>query len=150
MGNIHRYDTSHRTYAKSADCTELLTWSYIALSDLSQGCIASESDSRVGALPQSSRHEALEKATNAFLLRNDSCAVQKPAHARHGRFAVVDAEHSSQMSAQNRYTSLRAMAYSCVLILSNGVTASKDSVMPVPMPASTVLGPEILPSASLR
>ena len=35
-----------------------------------------------------------------------------------------------------------------VLILSNGVTASADSVNPAPNPAITVLGPEILPSAS--
>lgn len=39
-------------------------------------------------------------------------------------------------------------AYSVVLILSNGVTASKDSVTPAPKPAITVRGPEILPSAS--
>lgn len=35
-----------------------------------------------------------------------------------------------------------------VLILSNGVTASKDSVMPAPNPAITVLGPDILPASS--
>jgi hypothetical protein len=39
-------------------------------------------------------------------------------------------------------------AYSVVLILSNGVTASKDSVTPAPKPAITVRGPETLPSAS--
>jgi len=38
--------------------------------------------------------------------------------------------------------------YSEVLMLSNGVTASNDSVMPAPNPAMTVLGPEILPASS--
>ena len=38
--------------------------------------------------------------------------------------------------------------YSCVFILSNGVTASSDSVAPAPNPAITVAGPETLPSAS--
>lgn len=40
--------------------------------------------------------------------------------------------------------------YNCVFMLSNGVTASRDSVMPAPKPATTVLGPEILPSESSR
>jgi hypothetical protein len=35
-----------------------------------------------------------------------------------------------------------------VLIDSNGVTASRDSVTPAPKPAITVRGPEIFPSAS--
>ena len=39
---------------------------------------------------------------------------------------------------------------SCVLILSNGVTASKLSVIPAPKPAITVPGPDIFPSASDR
>lgn len=33
-------------------------------------------------------------------------------------------------------------------MLSNGVTASRDSVAPAPNPAITVAGPEIFPSAS--
>jgi hypothetical protein len=33
-------------------------------------------------------------------------------------------------------------------MLSNGVTASKDSVAPAPNPAITVAGPETFPSAS--
>jgi hypothetical protein len=40
------------------------------------------------------------------------------------------------------------VAYSVVLILSVGVTANKDSVTPAPKPASTVRGPESLPSES--
>ena len=35
-----------------------------------------------------------------------------------------------------------------VLMLSKGVTASRDSVMPAPNPAITVLGPEMLPASS--
>jgi hypothetical protein len=35
-------------------------------------------------------------------------------------------------------------------MLSKGVTARADSVTPAPKPAMTVLGPEILPSASDR
>ena len=41
-------------------------------------------------------------------------------------------------------------AHSWVLMLSKGVTASRDSVMPAPKPAITVRGPDILPSASSR
>lgn len=41
-------------------------------------------------------------------------------------------------------------SYNWVLMLSNGVTASNDSVMPAPKPATTVLGPEILPLVSSR
>lgn len=37
-----------------------------------------------------------------------------------------------------------------VLMLSVGVTARRDSVTPAPKPASTVRGPDILPSASAR
>jgi hypothetical protein len=40
------------------------------------------------------------------------------------------------------------LAHSVVLMLSNGVTASNDSVTPAPKPAITVRGPEMLPSAS--
>ena len=35
-------------------------------------------------------------------------------------------------------------------MLSNGVTASNDSVIPAPIPAITVLGPEILPASSCK
>ena len=38
--------------------------------------------------------------------------------------------------------------HSVVLILSKGVTASNDSVMPAPNPAMTVRGPVILPISS--
>ena len=37
-----------------------------------------------------------------------------------------------------------------VLILSNGVTAKRDSVTPAPNPATTVRGPVIFPSASFN
>jgi hypothetical protein len=40
--------------------------------------------------------------------------------------------------------------YRVVFMLSNGVTANRDSVTPAPNPAITVRGPEILPSASAR
>ena len=41
-----------------------------------------------------------------------------------------------------------AETHSVVFILSNGVTANKDSVIPAPKPAITVLGPDILPYSS--
>ena len=41
-----------------------------------------------------------------------------------------------------------AETHSVVFILSNGVTANKDSVIPAPKPAITVLGPDILPNSS--
>ena len=43
---------------------------------------------------------------------------------------------------------LAGQTYSVVFILSNGVTANKDSVIPAPKPAITVLGPDILPNSS--
>ena len=43
-----------------------------------------------------------------------------------------------------------AERYRVVFMLSKGVTANKDSVMPAPKPAMTVLGPEILPASSWR
>jgi hypothetical protein len=45
-------------------------------------------------------------------------------------------------------TALRKRTYNCVFMLSNGVTASNDSVAPAPKPAITVAGPETFPSAS--
>lgn len=42
----------------------------------------------------------------------------------------------------------RCGPHSCVFMLSNGVTASNDSVAPAPNPAITVAGPETFPSAS--
>jgi hypothetical protein len=39
-------------------------------------------------------------------------------------------------------------AHKVVLMLSNGVTASNDSVIPAPKPAITVLGPDMLPVSS--
>jgi hypothetical protein len=39
-------------------------------------------------------------------------------------------------------------ANNVVLMLSNGVTARRDSVTPAPNPAITVLGPEIFPFVS--
>ena len=41
-----------------------------------------------------------------------------------------------------------AKTHSVVFILSKGVTANKDSVIPAPKPAITVLGPDILPNSS--
>lgn len=47
------------------------------------------------------------------------------------------------------FSALRS-SISWVLILSKGVTAKSDSVKPAPKPATTVLGPEILPFSSWR
>ena len=49
-----------------------------------------------------------------------------------------------------RRASCSGHTYIWVFMLSNGVTASKDSVAPAPKPAMTVRGPETLPSASAR
>lgn len=43
---------------------------------------------------------------------------------------------------------IKCPTHICVLILSNGVTASALSVTPAPNPAMTFAGPETLPSAS--
>lgn len=43
---------------------------------------------------------------------------------------------------------MEELAYNVVLILSNGVTASNDSVTPAPKPAMTVRGPEMWPFSS--
>lgn len=42
---------------------------------------------------------------------------------------------------------LQFNAHNCVLILSKGVTANRDSVAPAKKPAITVAGPDIVPSA---
>jgi hypothetical protein len=42
---------------------------------------------------------------------------------------------------------LGIFGYNCVLILSNGVTANRDSVAPAKKPAITVAGPDTVPSA---
>ena len=52
------------------------------------------------------------------------------------------------VSFRERLSVFLNKAHNVVFMLSNGVTANKDSVMPAPKPAITVLGPDILPSSS--
>jgi hypothetical protein len=88
--------------------------------------------------------EALEESSDTSFTGDDGNCVKESSHSRVGTLAVVD-------SIAVRYQTVAEMlgiAYNVVLILSNGVTASKLSVTPAPNPAMTVLGPEIFPSAS--
>ncbi len=57
--------------------------------------------------------------------------------------------HSTPVSFQ-RYSFVTEETHKVVLILSNGVTANTDSVIPAPKPATTVRGPDILPDSSCR
>jgi hypothetical protein len=49
--------------------------------------------------------------------------------------------------SQGNWWRFRNRAHSCVFILSNGVTANRDSVAPAKKPAITVAGPDTVPSA---
>jgi hypothetical protein len=88
--------------------------------------------------------EALEEPSDASFASDDGDCVKESSHSRVGALAIVD-------SIAFRYHTVAetvGITYNVVLILSNGVTASKLSVTPAPNPAITVLGPEIFPSAS--
>ncbi len=52
------------------------------------------------------------------------------------------------VSARPGIGNRRPLTYRVVLMLSKGVTASSDSVIPAPNPAITVRGPDILPCSS--
>ena len=49
---------------------------------------------------------------------------------------------------ESAFTCFQFKTHSVVFMLSNGVTANKDSVIPAPNPAITVLGPDIFPNSS--
>ena len=141
---LHCDDTRHGTYSKCADGPEFLARRYIALRDMLQGRIAAKSDSRVCSLSKCRRNKALEEASDTLLLCNDPCARKETIHSWHSCLSVVDATPKLAFA----HTAGVRVSYSCVFILSKGVTARTDSVMPVASPARTVAGPEILPSAS--
>lgn len=89
----------------------------------------------------------MEEAAEAALAGYDGDGVEEAAHAGGGAFSVVDSVDSLTLYFRKEGKGEREV-YNVVLILSNGVTASNDSVTPAPNPAMTVLGPEIFPSAS--
>lgn len=148
--HIHCDDTRQTTNTKSSECSQLLTGSHITLRKLLDSSITGEPGGRVSGLPRRSRHEALEEASNAALLPDNLAAMKESIHTRFSSLSVIDPANSamSVMSHQGR-GNIRS-ADNCVLILSNGVTATRDSVKPAPNPATTVLGPEILPFSSWR
>jgi hypothetical protein len=75
--------------------------------------------------------------------------VEEASHAWVNGFAVVDSARRGMLLAYDcRTCGLIEEAHSVVLMLSNGVTASNDSVIPAPNPAMTVLGPDIWPASS--
>lgn len=97
-------------------------------------------------------HEACEEACDAALAVDDGDGVEEAAHAGLGAFAVVDTGEGVSRDQgdfvgeeQEEYKGGR---YSCVLMDSVGVTASKLSVTPAAKPASIARGPVTLPSAS--
>ena len=97
----------------------------------------------VGCLSSSCGHKALEEAPEAALAGYDGNGVEEAAHAGFRGLSVVDSVgHELDCFGEEREM------YNVVLMLSNGVTASNDSVTPAPKPAITVRGPDILPFAS--
>lgn len=74
--------------------------------------------------------------------------MQEAAHTRIRRLAIVDASMIDGLSQGAKCWIRGQLTYRVVLMLSKGVTASSDSVIPAPNPAITVLGPDILPSSS--
>ena len=89
--------------------------------------------------------ESLEESSYTSFSGNDRRSVQEASHSRVRRLPVVNPVNSYQFNAHGQK---ERMAYSVVLMLSKGVTASNDSVMPAPKPAMTVLGPDIWPDSS--
>lgn len=87
----------------------------------------------------------MEETADATLTSDDGDGMKEASHAGVCRFAVVNPRKSKQLHGKETG---EKRTYSVVLILSNGVTASNDSVTPAPKPAMTVRGPDILPSAS--
>lgn len=91
-----------------------------------------------------------------ILGRNLLCLVHEilcPSHAEShacGDWLIFGHRFCSNGARQLPRTPLRvpAKTHSVVFILSKGVTANKDSVIPAPKPAITVLGPDILPNSS--
>jgi hypothetical protein len=71
--------------------------------------------------------------------------VEEPSHSWIRAFSIVDPGDSI---SSDQLSYVKKESYSVVLMLSNGVTASRDSVKPAPNPAMTVLGPEIFPFSS--
>ena len=110
--------------------------------------IAPKSCGGIGSLPSCGWDESLEKPSYSTFLKYDTRPMQEASHAWIGRLAIVD----SEMEMYDQPKPLIGPQMTCieVLMLSKGVTASNDSVMPAPNPAITVLGPEILPVSSWR
>lgn len=95
-------------------------------------------------MPSGGGQEALEETTDALLLCDDLGTVEKASHAGIRGLAIVN----SMQVVSGYKAKCWPEAYSCVFMLSNGVTANSDSVAPAPKPAITVAGPEIWPSSS--
>ena len=95
--------------------------------------------------------EALEEAAEATFAEDDGGAVEEAAHAGGGGFAVVDSAVRDVSGSGVLFAGSDGVGrYRVVFMLSKGVTASNDSVIPAPNPAMTVLGPEMLPASSCR
>lgn len=134
-------------HGERAHGAQLLARRRVRLRHLLEEVVRGEACGAVGGLPRRRGDEALEEASKAALARNDGHGVEEAAHARFGRFSVVDTTARCQNNGQHK-SSEPHNTHSVVLMLSNGVTASSDSVTPAPKPAITVRGPEMLPSAS--
>lgn len=152
-GNIHSDNTSHSANPKSTDRPKFFARRNVTLRNLLQAGITAESNGRVGSLTQRGGQEALEEASDAFFARDDRGSVEEALHSGVCGFSVVDAVLLWSVGVYfsgTKHSLENHNVYICVFILSNGVTASRDSVTPVPRPASTVAGPDIFPSASRR
>lgn len=75
--------------------------------------------------------------------------MEEASHAWVGGFAVVDSAGGEMLLAfESRTCRFEEETHRVVFMLSKGVTASNDSVIPAPSPAMTVLGPDIWPASS--
>lgn len=137
---------------KGAGRAQLLAGRCVGLGDLLEERVGAEAGGAVGRLAQRRGDEALEEATDAALAGDDGDGVEEASHAGRRRLAVVDPVCAciSKLLCREKGAARLAsqLAYSVVLMLSVGVTARRDSVMPAPKPARTVRGPESLPFSS--
>lgn len=146
--HAHCDESCHASDAERADRPQLLARCDIPLCELLQGRVTPESGCRIGSLPCGGGHEALEETPDAALSENDGGAVKEAAHPGIRRLAIVDASTGLMISARLAGRNKGLLTYRVVLILSKGVTASSDSVIPAPKPAITVRGPDIRPCSS--
>lgn len=154
--DVHRDEACGGAETEGGCRAELFAGGDVRLCELLQGVVGAEAGCGVGGLAHGCGHEALEEGAGAALAEDDAGSVDEASHAGIGAFAVVDSA-SVSIRILPAFPHVRAVCvrselrvtHKLVLILSNGVTAITDSVIPAPSPHSTVFGPEMFPFSSL-